>query len=169
MDHEQIKPNGANVLIEGPGGDTVLMVLGSYGKWMLPGGGVERGELSVHAAMEEALEETGLILDRKDLELIALLVQKVVHNQKPVPMSGIISLYRCSKYEGELFTKPTPEVVEWRFMTLTEVLALYDEEKAGRPYVKMLIIHDNIKRGLLKPVYEAVLADQFPYNSSRFI
>ena len=169
-DGEHLKVNGSNVIIEGSDGK-VLMIRGSYGYWMLPGGGIERAELPVHAAMDEALEETNLLVAKEDLQLVALMVQKVVHKGVTLPLSGLLTLYRCAKYAGELFTKATQEVVEWRFMDLDEVLALYDKDpnSVRRSYLKLLIIHDNIRHGLLSAVYEGLMADPVPLRPTRFI
>ncbi|MEK7579325.1 MAG: NUDIX hydrolase [Patescibacteria group bacterium] len=165
---EHVKVNGANVVIEGPD-ETFLLELGSYGRWMLPGGGVERAELPVHAGMDETLEETGLIVAQEDLQLIALLVQKVVRGGQTIPISGIVALYRCDKYDGKLPTEPNDEVVEWKFVTFERALELYQQGKLLRGYMRMLVIYDNIRRGLLKPVYEAILADQVPVRPQLFI
>lgn len=55
---------GAKVVVLGPG-RTVLLIRHSYvgsETWMLPGGGVRRGEDAVGAAVREVLEETGIVL-----------------------------------------------------------------------------------------------------------
>ncbi len=39
----------------------------AYGKWILPGGHVDRGEAVERAALREAVEETGLELELQDL------------------------------------------------------------------------------------------------------
>lgn len=58
------RPNvhGAKVVVLGPG-RTVLLIRHSYASpdlWMLPGGGVARGEEAAIAAAREVMEETGI-------------------------------------------------------------------------------------------------------------
>ena len=170
MIDEHVKVNGANVVVENDAGE-VLMVKGSYGYWMLPGGGVERAELPGHAALGEALEEAGLVIERADLRLIAILVQKVVHEKKTLPISGFVCLYHCSNFSGELSTEKTNEIHERRFMPLDEIFNAYEQDPQlmRRPYVKMLAYYEQIKNGLLKPVHEAILADPVPLRPQRYI
>lgn len=40
--------------------------------WHLPGGGVERGETCLEAAIKEAREEAGLVITRGDLKLVSI-------------------------------------------------------------------------------------------------
>lgn len=56
---------GCRVLVQDPAG-RVLLIRHSYGSgnWMLPGGGVDRGETPLAAAMREVREETACRLDR---------------------------------------------------------------------------------------------------------
>lgn len=170
---EQVKPNGAYVIIEDPDG-RVLIERGSYGYWMLPGGTAERMELLIHAAVDEAMEETGLLLSQRDLRLVAQFVQKVRHQGKTLPLSGVVNLYVTDQYEGELFTEPTNEVVEWRWVTIDEALALYQGEEGKaqigmRPYMKALAVYDNIRRGILSPGHEAIWSDPVPFRPVTFI
>ena len=53
-------------------GNEVLLVKSSYGsrRWSLPGGGVDRGESCMSAAVRELAEETGLDIDRSDLTML---------------------------------------------------------------------------------------------------
>jgi 8-oxo-dGTP pyrophosphatase MutT (NUDIX family) len=55
---------GAKVVVLGPE-RSVLLIRHSYvasAQWMLPGGGVRRGEDAAEAAVREVLEETGVVL-----------------------------------------------------------------------------------------------------------
>ncbi len=54
---------GVRVLVRNRNGE-VLLVRHTYSPgWLLPGGGVERGEITHEAAAREVLEETGVALD----------------------------------------------------------------------------------------------------------
>ena len=60
----QVRLEGCRVLaIDGQG--RVLLIRHSYGSgnWLLPGGGIARGEAPLAAAVRELAEETGLTLD----------------------------------------------------------------------------------------------------------
>jgi 8-oxo-dGTP pyrophosphatase MutT (NUDIX family) len=53
-------------------GEEILVLKGWYGsnKWMLPGGGMHKGEEPVDAAIRELAEETGIIAKPTDLQYI---------------------------------------------------------------------------------------------------
>ena len=64
--------NGCRVLaFDGQG--QVLLIRHSYGTghWMLPGGGIARGEDPIAAAMRELREETGCVLERPFIHSVA--------------------------------------------------------------------------------------------------
>jgi len=171
--HEHFPVNGSNVIIEREDGK-VLMVKGSYKYWMLPGGGVERAELPSHAAMEEVLEETGFIIPRRsDLRLISLLTQKVVFKKVTIPTSGLVTLYtiRMEACEGSIATRPNDEILKRDFKSIDQIVSMYnrDQKSVGLGYVRMLLIFDMIRRGVVDPVYEHVLADPVPVKPTRFI
>ena len=54
-------------------GEKILVLKGWYGsnKWMLPGGGVHKGEQAVEAAVRELAEETGIIVKPEELQYVA--------------------------------------------------------------------------------------------------
>lgn len=54
-------------------GDEILVLKGWYGsnKWMLPGGGIHKGEQPIDAAIRELAEETGIVARPEDLTYIA--------------------------------------------------------------------------------------------------
>lgn len=54
-------------------GDEILILKGWYGsnKWMLPGGGMHKGEEPAAAAVRELAEETGIIVEPEELQHIS--------------------------------------------------------------------------------------------------
>lgn len=54
-------------------GDEILVLKGWYGsnKWMLPGGGMHKGEQSAEAAVRELEEETGIVAKPDDLQYVS--------------------------------------------------------------------------------------------------
>lgn len=66
--------SGCRVLVFDPA-ERVLLIRHSYGHagWMLPGGGISRGEEPLTAAIREVREETGCTL--KDAYAVAVLVE----------------------------------------------------------------------------------------------
>lgn len=54
---------------EFPPGDTGTQT--GVGFWELPGGGVEFGETPLRTGVREALEETGILIDEQNLQLVA--------------------------------------------------------------------------------------------------
>jgi 8-oxo-dGTP diphosphatase len=65
---------GARARVYVVAGDQVLLVQGwlSDGRWMLPGGGLHRGEAPELGAVREVQEETGITLDPSQLELLRM-------------------------------------------------------------------------------------------------
>lgn len=58
---------GASVAFVSPEHQVLLVRVSYHGLWMLPGGGVERGEQPAQTATREAIEETGLTPDNLSL------------------------------------------------------------------------------------------------------
>jgi 8-oxo-dGTP diphosphatase len=63
---------GARTRVYVIAGDQVLLVQGwlSDGRWMLPGGGLHRGETPEIGAVREVREETGITLEPGQLEML---------------------------------------------------------------------------------------------------
>ena len=82
------------------------------GLWALPGGYVDRGEIVEQGAAREVMEETGLLVQIKDL--LGLFSEK----GHPV----ILAAYSCRLESGE--PKPGPEVSELGFYHLNDLPVL---------------------------------------------
>jgi len=153
---------GANVIIPNIDNDQEILIMRSnYGekKLMLPGGAIERGESSRHAAQSEAEEETGIIIDEKDFKLIACFIQKVYGMETSA--SGFLFLYECLTYTGELKTKKTKEVLEVKFMNFEDIIDNREDFSLG--YIRMIIHYLRFKEGMVSIPIEARLSDQVDY------
>ncbi len=104
---------GVRVLVQNPQGE-VLLVRHTYSPgWLLPGGGVERGEITEEAAVREVLEETGVRVS-EPLKLSG------VYNNDAIFKGDYVLLYvghttDAVSHEGNL------EIAEARFFAPSEL------------------------------------------------
>jgi len=82
--------------------------------WHLPGGGVERGEHALDAAIKEAREEAGLIIRPEDLRLIS------IHTNFAYFKGDHVLLYRANAWTIEP-TDRAHEIAEHGFFSLTDL------------------------------------------------
>lgn len=93
----------------------VLLVRHSYSPgWLLPGGGVERGETLAQSALRELREEAGV-----EAEAESLLLHGMFLNDREFP-GDHIACYLVRRFRREAFT-PTAEISEARFFPVTEL------------------------------------------------
>ena len=146
--------NGANVIILSPT-DEILTLRQNYGekKLMIPGGKIERGESPRHAAQEETEEESGLIIDEKNLRLIALLVQRP---------NGIVFLYETTIFSGEILQEETNEILEVGFMSFEQIIER--REEFGLGYIRMILRYMRCRQGIDPIPYEGRLSDPVDYT-----
>jgi 8-oxo-dGTP pyrophosphatase MutT (NUDIX family) len=152
--------NGANLIIENKKGE-ILVGRATYGKkqFILPGGAIERGEKPVHAAVSEAEEETGIIVQEKNTKLLGVYLQKISGVESA---TGFVFLYRTKIYKGEL--KETDELSELQFMSIEEIIDRYISKEFSLGYVRMIIHHCLIKENLLHFGFEKRLGDAALYQ-----
>lgn len=143
-------PNGANVIVVDSTG-SILVVRHNYGTklWGLPGGKIEPGEEPTDAAIRETLEETHLIIQPEDTELLARCTQR---------SKSVVNLYRTDRFKGNLAEKPTNEISLTQFMSFEEIIR--QKEEFGTGYLRMIIMHMRCVYGLACPVVEALLYEQ---------
>ncbi len=91
-----------------------------FGRWAIPGGGVEAGESARQAAIREIAEETAIPLDLVDY-FGSIVVER--HDENPISKSLTIHLFwaRSDHPESEIVVG---EGIAFRFWTPTEVRAL---------------------------------------------
>lgn len=104
--------------------DRVLLVKRAHppiqGQWSIPGGVLEVGELVREAAVREAREETGLIVEPGDLLGV---YDRILHNhEKRVQYHYVLIDFLCRRVGGELLA--ASDAAEVRWFTREELPAL---------------------------------------------
>lgn len=85
------------------------------GTWTVPGGKLEFGEVITEAACREALEETGIKLDPKNLKLVS------VGNERVADAHFVTIGFVCEEFEGEPKVMEPDEITEWRWFDLNDL------------------------------------------------
>jgi 8-oxo-dGTP pyrophosphatase MutT (NUDIX family) len=171
---ERIKRlNGANVIYENELGDILFgksafpsRTDGKY-RYMLPGGGIDRGETPRHAAATELMEETGIHLyeNENDIELVGIMMQIVLGVAET---NGVVFLYRANKHDGE--PMPSTELSEFKYFTHQEIIDLAacpQKDVIGLGYLRMVCHYINWRQSGQQKPFEARLSD--PVKISRFV
>ena len=125
---------------------------------MLPGGEIERGESPRHAAQEETEEETGILIDEAGLRLVAIFTQKP---------RGLVMLYDTDRFNGEVISHPTVEILEARFMSLKDIRRRNDEFGLG--YGRMIMRWLRCINGIDPIPFEGRLSDKVEYLKNPLI
>ncbi len=104
---------GVRVLVQNPQGE-ILLVRHTYAPgWLLPGGGVERGEIAEEAAAREVLEETGIVLS-EPLKLHG------AYNNDAAFVGDYVLLFKAQSSDTVSF-KGTVEIAEARYFPATDL------------------------------------------------
>jgi ADP-ribose pyrophosphatase YjhB (NUDIX family) len=110
-----------SIIIEG---DRVVLVKRAHppiqGQWSIPGGVLEVGELVREAAIREAREETGLIVEPG--ELLGVFDRILRDAEKRVQYHYVLIDFLCRRTGGELLA--ASDAAEVRWFTLKELPAL---------------------------------------------
>jgi 8-oxo-dGTP diphosphatase len=109
------------IIIEG---DRVVLVKRAHppiqGQWSIPGGVLEVGELVRQAAIREAREETGLIVEPG--ELLGVYDRILRNNEQRVQYHYVLVDFLCQRVGGQLRAASDAEEVRW--FTRGELAAL---------------------------------------------
>lgn len=143
-------PDGVNVIVRN-NEDHFLFVRQRYGegKWILPGGGIEKTDPSPEAALvREVLEETYLSFFEEDVLLFCELAQRVFDENR-VLVEGTLYLYEYEYAVSECQLadfRPNDEVLEVKFFSLEYILEHREEFCLG--YIRMILLYMRYLCGL---------------------
>ncbi len=85
------------------------------GTWTMPGGKMHFGESFESACTRETLEETGIIVQEKDLKLISL-------TNDSVPTAHFVTVgFLCEKFEDKAKVMEPEEITKWKWFELDEL------------------------------------------------
>lgn len=92
----------------------VMLVKQSYSPgWILPGGGVERGELLIASAIREIHEEAGIVAEGP------LLLHGIFSNEEKFP-GDFVCLYVLRQFRREAW-RPDHEILEAKFFPTSQL------------------------------------------------
>jgi len=148
--------NGANLIVLNERGEFLVVKEKTRKRmWMLPGGEVERGESSRHAAVSETEEETKIVVDECDLRLIGIFVQRP---------KGFVFLYETKAYKGEVAVPvDSLEVSEARFMSLEEIRQINEAGLFRTGYMRMILRYLRCVYNIDQTPYEGRLSDEVEF------
>jgi len=96
-------------------GDRVLLVKRAHpplqAQWSIPGGVLEVGEFVREAAVREAREETGLVVEPG--ELLGVYDRVLRNEEQSVQYHYVLIDFLCRRIGGELFAGSDAEAVRW--------------------------------------------------------
>lgn len=124
MEHKEKKKVGAGFGVMMVRNGTVLLgqrhsdpakadsALHGEGTWTMPGGKLEFGESFEDGGAREVAEETGIVINSRDLTVMSL-SNDAVHDAHFVTI-GLL----CEKFSGEPKVMEPNEITEWRWFAL---------------------------------------------------
>lgn len=160
--------NGANLILENGKGEILLGKSAFPNKegnylFMLPGGGIERGEYPRHAVCMETTEETSIVVNEEDVELVGFFLQRV---PKVTESNGTLFLYRAKIFEGT--PRPSSELTEYRYFSHKEIIDLVkteDQKLIGLGYLRLLCHYIRWLQQKVRTPIEARLSDKVAISS----
>jgi len=119
------------------------------GTWTMPGGKLGFQEELKGAAIREVLEETGIKINEKDIEIMS------VNNDMAKDAHFVTIGFLCKKFEGEPKVMELDEITDWKWFDLDNLpdRIFPPSEKMLKNYSSKQIFRDkkpNLKIGRLK-------------------
>lgn len=152
--------NGSNLFIQNSEGCILVGKSRRPGaRWELPGGEIDRGELAPHAAVSEAEEETGVIVDENKTVLMAVLLQRI----PKLHTTGNVFLFLAEEYDASSIATETEETSEVAFKSVDEIMQLHLEDKFSLASARMVVYAMDIIECRRKPGVFARLSDQLNF------
>ncbi len=101
------------------------------GTWTMPGGKIDFGMSHVETAVKEVAEETSLVVNPRDLEIID------VSSNIAGDMHFITIGFLCRKFRGEPQVMEPDEIVEWKWFPLDKLPSpvFFPSEKLLKAYL----------------------------------
>lgn len=148
-----IRVNGTNVIVPNVKGE-ILLGRATYataeshglpGKFMLPGGAIDRNELPYLGAQSEVLEESAYYISDDQLTMIGLLKQKF----QRVAAEGLVVLYEAQLAETHRNRiTVSPEMKDLRFFSKEEIIELHRQKEILNGYMRPIVHYWKYKEGL---------------------
>jgi 8-oxo-dGTP diphosphatase len=85
------------------------------GTWTMPGGKLHFKEPLADGAVREMLEETGINIDKKDLELVSV-ADDIAHDAHFITIG-----FLCERFAGEPRVMEPDEITEWRWFPINSL------------------------------------------------
>lgn len=85
------------------------------GTWTMPGGKLDFGESFEDGAFREALEETGIKINKEKLKVVSI-TNDIVSDAHFVTL-GLL----CEEFEGEARIMEPDEITEWKWFSLNDL------------------------------------------------
>lgn len=101
-------------------GEYILLQKSSFGsqKWSIPGGGIEKGENAVDAAIRETYEETSVMISEKNIRCLG---EQRVPSGKYWPVIALVFYEaQIQSFQSARISRPL-EILEVKWFKLTEL------------------------------------------------
>lgn len=90
-------------------------------EWCIPGGSLEVGESLTHCAIRETFEETGIVVEEKNINLntVAVVPEPIIKNGRKIHIVSVS--YWVTKYNDIDFNIDSREFTKYGWLTKSEI------------------------------------------------